>query len=102
MKNDKGISKGIVMVSQIGVTMLTPILLCVYVGYQLDKRLSTSYWFIIFLVLGFLTAFRNVFYMTKQFYAKDKEKEDRELEYIEGLKREGRMKAQTHSDKTDK
>ena len=102
MKRDKGISKGIVMLSQIGVTMLTPIFLCVFIGYQLDKRFSTSYWFIIFLVLGFLTAFRNVFYMTKQFYAKDKEREDRELEYIEGLKREGRMKNKNHSDNNDK
>lgn len=99
MRNNKEISKGIVMISQIGITMITPVLLCTFIGYQLDKRLSTNYWFIIFLILGFITSIRNVYILTKQFYAKDKEREDKELEYIENLKREGLAKKKTKADR---
>lgn len=88
MKNNKDVSKGIAMISQIGFTMITPIALCSFIGYQLDKRLSTNSWFIIFLVLGFLTAFRNVYHLTRQFYAKDKAKEDKELEYLASLRKQ--------------
>ena len=88
MKNYKDVSKGIAMISQIGFTMITPIALCSFIGYQLDKKLSTDYWFIIFLILGFLTAFRNVYHITRQFYAKDKAREDEELEYLASLRRQ--------------
>lgn len=89
MKSNKDVSKGIAMISQIGITMITPIALCGFIGYQLDHKFSMNCWFIIFLILGFLTAFRNVYYITRQFYAKDKEREDKELEYIAQLKRQG-------------
>ncbi|MDO5519181.1 MAG: AtpZ/AtpI family protein [bacterium] len=102
MKNSKEISKGIVMISQIGITMITPVLLCIFIGYQLDKKFSTDYWFIIFLVLGFITSIRNVYFLTKQFYAKDKEREDKELKYIEDLKRQGRLKKKEDSGEGNK
>lgn len=99
MKKDKNVAKGIAMISQIGITMMTPILLCIFIGYQLDKHFETKIWFIIFMVLGIITAFRNVHYITKQFYAKDKAREDAELKYIEELKREGREKARENAKK---
>ncbi len=102
MKNSKEVSRGIAMISQIGFTMITPVLLCIFIGYQLDKKFSTNYWFIIFLILGFITSVRNVYYLTKQFYAKDKEREDKELEYIEDLKRQGREKKQSYDGKGNK
>ena len=89
MKSNKDVSKGIAMISQIGFTMITPIALCGFIGYQLDKKFTTSHWFIIFLLIGFLTSFRNVYHITKQFYAKDKAKEDAELRYIAELKKQG-------------
>lgn len=99
MKKDKNVAKGIAMITQIGITMITPILLCIFIGYQLDKHFSTKYWFIVFMVLGILAAFRNVYYITKQFYAKDKAREDAELKYFEDLKRQGRENLRNNSKK---
>lgn len=99
MKNNKNVMKGLAMVTQIGISMMTPILLCIFIGYQLDKHFQTKYWFIVFMVLGILSAFRNVYYMTKQFYAKDKAREDAELKYMEDLKKEARRNAEQRSKK---
>lgn len=84
---NKRVFKAVTMVTQISISMMAPIFLCVFIGYQLDKKFETGFWFLIFLVLGFLTAIRNVYYLTKCFYAKDKDQEDAEMEYIENLKR---------------
>jgi hypothetical protein len=39
-------------------------------------------------------AIRNVYHITKSFYAKDKKREDDELAYIENLKRTGEKNKQ--------
>jgi ATP synthase protein I len=83
---DKKVIKTLVMISQIGITMLVPIFLCLYIGMKLDEWLNTSYITIIAIILGIMAAFRNVYVITKQFYAKDKAKEDEKLKYFESLK----------------
>ncbi|ABX44091.1 AtpZ/AtpI family protein [Lachnoclostridium phytofermentans] len=88
MKSKSGVAKGILMISQIGYSMLVPIFLCVYVGRKLDDRFGTSYITIIGIVLGIMAAFRNIYLMTKSFYAKDKEREDAELNLLVEMKKE--------------
>lgn len=100
MKNNKNVMKGLAMVTQIGISMMTPILLCIFIGYHLDEHFQKNYWFIIFMILGILSAFRNVYYMTKQFYAKDKAREDAELKYMADLKEEVRKNAGQRSKKS--
>jgi ATP synthase protein I len=86
MKPDKKVLKAVVMITQIGITMLVPIFLCVFVGIRLDEWLGTKLIAVFGILLGIVVAFRNVYIMTKQFYAKDKAKEDAELKYINELK----------------
>ncbi len=85
---DKAVIKALAMIAQIGISMLTPIFLCLFLGYFIDQHFNTKVWIIVFLFLGIIVAFRNVYYLTKQFYAKEKEREDAELKYFEDLKRE--------------
>lgn len=87
MRQDKKVFKAVIMITQIGFTMLVPIFLCMYLGMKLDEWLETNYITIIGIFLGILAAFRNVYILTKQFYAKDKAREDAELKYFESLKR---------------
>ena len=87
-KVDKGIVKGLAMITQVSITMLTPIFMCAIAGYFLDQWLHTSWCFIIMILLGILAGFRNLHYMTKQFYAKDLEREQKEQAYFEELKQE--------------
>lgn len=83
---DKRVFKSFTMVTQISLSMMVPIFLCIFLGYTLDQKFNTNYWFLIFMGLGFITSFRNVYYLTKAFYAKDKEKEDAEMNYFANLR----------------
>ena len=103
MKSDKGIVKGIVMITQIGISVLVPIFLCLFVGKWLDGLFHTSYITLIGIALGIITAFRNIYKLTKQFYAKDKANEDAHLKYLADmtLEREAKLK-QSQGDTTCK
>lgn len=93
MRNNKVI-KALMLVTQLGISMMVPIFLCVLVGNFIDKKAGTGWVLPIFLFLGIAAAFRNVYYLLKPFYAKDKAREDAELAYIERLKAEGRQVAE--------
>ena len=93
MRNSKVI-KALMLVTQLGVSMMVPIFLCVFAGSFIDKKAGTGFFLPFFLFLGIVAAFRNVYYLLKPFYAKDKAREDAELAYIERLKAEGRQAAE--------
>ena len=64
------------LVTQLGISMMVPIFLCVLVGGFIDKKAGTGWGMPVFLFLGMAAAFRNVYLLLKPFYAKDKERED--------------------------
>lgn len=80
------------MVSQIGISMLVPIFLSIWIGSFLDERFGTEYWFLIFLALGIAASFRNVYKLTKPFYAADLKREQKEQAYWDDLHRNDRGK----------
>ena len=82
------VAKGLSMILQIGINMIVPICLCLFIGYQLDKWLSTGYMIMIFLFLGIAGGIRSVYGITKNFYAKDLERENIEQQYFENLYKE--------------
>lgn len=92
MKKKAVWAKSLLMITQIGITMLVPIFLCLFLGMFLNEALGTVYAVPVLLILGIAASFRNVYYLTKSFYVKQKQKEDEELAYIEGLKRKGETK----------
>ena len=83
------IARSFLMISQISITMLVPVFLCIFAGNWLNNTFSTVYFMPVFLFLGFGAAIRNVYYLTKSFYAEDRKKEHEKLAYIENLKRAG-------------
>ena len=92
MRNSKVI-KALMLVTQLGISMMVPIFLCVLAGGWIDKKAGTGWVMPVLLFLGIAAAFRNVYYLLKPFYAKDKAAEDASLAYIERLKEEGRRNA---------
>lgn len=87
MASKKGkIIKCLSMVTQIGLSMLTPIAISGFIGYEMDKYLHTRYAFLCMLLIGIGAAFRSVYILTKPFYAADMEKEHEYLRYVEDLK----------------
>lgn len=80
------------MVTQIGISMIVPIFLGAFLGRLLDRWLGTSFLFLLFLLFGILAAFRNIYKLTKPFYAEDLKREQQEQAYWAKLRR-GRQEA---------
>ena len=85
MKEKHSVVKAILMVSQIGISMIVPIFLGAFIGYQFDRLFKTEFCILIFLVLGIAAAFRNIYKLTKPFYAEDLKREQKEQAYWESL-----------------
>lgn len=94
MEKKNKIAKSFLMISQIGITALVPVFLCLFLGIKLNQWFDTVYFVPIFLFLGMGAAIRNVYQLTKVFYAADKKKEEEELAYIENLKKAGERNKQ--------
>lgn len=91
-KNNGDVVKALTMVTQIGISMLVSVLGSGFIGLKLDQWLSTDCFFVIFLIMGILAAFRSLYFLTKQFYARNLEKEQKEQEYFNQLDRERERK----------
>ncbi len=65
MKFDKEVWKSLAMITQIGVSMLAPVVLCVFVGYWLDQKFG---WIttIPLLILGILAGVRNTWRLLEE------------------------------------
>lgn len=70
MKENRTVFKTLTLVSQIGITMLTAILLCGALGYYLDNRFGWNT-MIFFLALGVMGGYRATYSLIKQFIGKD-------------------------------
>ena len=68
MKFDRSVYKVLTFFSQFTINMLVPIFMCSLVGYLLDKRLGTGYFFVILFFIGALAGLRNVFLLAKRVY----------------------------------
>ncbi len=75
MKNSSW-ARSLVLISQLGISMIIPILLCTLIGVFLDNKIHSEPWLtIIFILLGVGAAFRNMFYMTSKEMKKGKKDE---------------------------
>lgn len=57
-KYHKSVFKSFFLVTQLGISVMVPIALCVAVGVLIDKRFGT-WWVIPLLILGFAAGIRN-------------------------------------------
>ncbi len=74
MNDNKRVIKSFTMISQVGISMLVPIILCCMLGLFLENQLNFPA-FIPLFILGALAGMRNVYVMVSGIYQeKDKEK----------------------------
>ena len=84
MKNknnlDKSFLKNIALISQIGFSMIAPILVGVYLGQFIDKKVGTKGVFtIILIIIGVGGGFVNLFKLTDSFKDKEKWADERKI-----------------------
>lgn len=65
MNYKKSVYTTFAMISQVGISMIVPILLCTYAGVWLEKKYEFPFT-VIMIVLGVLAGVRNVFAIVKK------------------------------------
>lgn len=73
MKYKKDVYRSLAMVTQIGISMLAPIILCVAAGYWMDQKFGW-YTTIPLLILGILAGGRNIWMLLQQIIKEDEKK----------------------------
>ena len=65
-------------ISQFAINMLVPIFLCSAVGYYIDQKFGTSFFFIILFFVGAAAGARNIYILAKREYTDDGAEEETE------------------------
>ena len=72
----------VVLITQIGIGMMTPIALCAVIGYLIAKWTGLDAWvFILFMFLGIVVGYRNVWVMVRK-YTRDPKPEEPKIEHV--------------------
>lgn len=87
----KEVFRSLSMISQLGVSVMVPVFMCIFIGVMIDKHFGTST-LLVFLILGIGAGIRNAYIMAMKVLnenVRDKEeadrkkKEEREHAYIQ-------------------
>ena len=76
MKNKQKIFRAYVMISQLGISIIVPILLCTGLGYWLKDKTSFPV-FLPLIVLGVASGVRNAWVLLRQYLKDTEEKKKR-------------------------
>ena len=80
MKKKNEIVRSLAMVTQLGISMLAPVVLCAFIGSWLDERYGWSVTAVL-LILGILAGARNSWILLKQIQppsSKERQKNEQE------------------------
>lgn len=68
--------KALVLITQVGINLATPIVLCALLGSWIDKRVGTKWIFsVIFILLGIASGFLSTYRLIMAFNKSKKEEE---------------------------
>ncbi len=88
-------SKALALFTQLAISMIVPIFLCLLLGRWLDNIFHTGgILLIIFLILGIAAGFRSIYYLVRSFW-KDKDS------YIDMNEIKNRLQNENNTDKED-
>lgn len=71
MKNKRSIFQLLVLITQFGINMIVPILLCTFLGAYLGNRFQKPFLAVPLFVIGAVAGFQNVYKLAKKMYEKD-------------------------------
>ena len=83
MRQKKNGLENLVLITQLGLNVVTPVLICVLLGSWIDKK-TGLHTVLIFLILGVLSGGLSAYKMAKHIIDREKEDEDREKKEMVG------------------
>ncbi|WP_459830324.1 AtpZ/AtpI family protein [Faecalimonas hominis] len=75
MKYKKSVHRTFALITQVGISMIVPILMCTWLGSYLEEKFSLPV-FIPLVILGVLAGGRNVYYLVRHANEDSEEEED--------------------------
>ena len=78
-KYHKSVFKSFFLVTQLGISVMVPIALCVAIGVLIDKRFGT-WWVIPLLILGFAAGIRNAAILLTNALKEDEKAKNKDTE----------------------
>lgn len=75
MKYKNSVYRTFALVSQVGISMIVPILLCAWLGSYLEDKFAIPV-FIPLIIIGILAGFRNVYYLVRHANEDPEDKKD--------------------------
>lgn len=70
MDNNRQVFKMLTLISQIGITVLTTIFMCLGIGYLIDKYFGTHL-MTVFIILGVLASFKSAYMLIRKYIGND-------------------------------
>ncbi len=64
MKYKKEVFRSLALITQLGIHVMVPIFMCLFIGYIIDKKFGTST-ILAFLIVGMLAGGRNAYMLAK-------------------------------------
>lgn len=80
VKYKKSVYQSLVLVTQFGINMIVPILLCTGLGIFIEKKTGYGVFIIPLFILGALAGFRNCYIVAKKIYESDDKKHDKKTQ----------------------
>lgn len=66
MKNQRQVARSLAMVTQLGISMLAPVVLCAFIGEWLNRRFGWSAAAAVLVILGIMAGARNSWILLRQ------------------------------------
>jgi len=76
MKNEKPFAK-LTLITQFGISLVSPILLCLFASIWIQKRFQTGYWVVIIGILLGIATMINTFYRFYKTYSSEYDDDDK-------------------------
>ena len=79
MKYKKNVYQSIAMITQFGINMIVPILMCSLLGVYIGKKFDMMIIVIPLFIIGALAGFRNVYIMAKKIFEQERDRDTKHV-----------------------
>lgn len=90
-KKEKNPLRMLVLISQIGITMMVPIFFCAWIGYYISRKTGIDILFLIFIVLGILAGFRSCYQIICRFVSLQSSEEGENVRRLKNHEKDRKM-----------
>lgn len=83
MKYRKNVYQSIAMITQFGINMIVPILMCTMFGVYIGRKFDMLWIVIPLFLMGALAGFRNIYLMAKKIFQQESDRDTKHVKKTE-------------------